>query len=669
MAAPAQRIEGAPLAVPDDPWVLSAERPDYGATSAARAAPDPARLGPYLGNGRLGQRVDVAGGLFHGAPLPSYLAGHYPSEALAALPPLFPISMAAGGKSFGEELGSIHDYRQEVRLKHGQVVTRGVWAPGIGEIDFGISAQCLRHRPDTALLRLTLNNRSSGPVIIGIPSRAFKGARAGRSGAGVTWSSDGVSAAVRLTVLDRSDLATDPPDKENLVSIGLPAGERAVFAIVTRVATGARTPGMPTLDSRGVEAEIAAHQGGWERLWKSDIQIEGDDEAQLAVRACLHQLFSSLREGSDAGVPPMGLSAGTFQGHVFWDMDSWILPAMLPQHPRLAAGMLDYRLRTLPGARANARAEGLPGASFAWESAATGRETLLKEVFRHGRHVTGDVALALAQYRSAVGPKGDADRRFWPLLKDTADNWVARAKPDGSGGFVIEGVTTPDENAGLVRHSAWTHYVARVNLELAAEVAVAQGRAPDPRWLKVARGLGFLRDENKVILAYEGFKPTTRAKQADALLLIFPGEAPLSLPDRQKLYDHYSSRVIATGPAMTEAVHAVAAARLGLGDAALAHFQRSFRPFLRPPYLLFSEKRTRDNLCFVTGAAGVVEAVLYGFAGLSLRSRSADRPLIEPHLPPGWSRLRVNRIQWRGRAWDLELRPGRKPAWTPAGGS
>jgi trehalose/maltose hydrolase-like predicted phosphorylase len=86
---------------------------------------------------------------------------------------------------------------------------------------------------------------------------------------------------------------------------------------------------------------------------------------------------------------------------------------------------------------------------------------------------------------------------------------------------------------------------------------------------------------------------------------------------------------------------------------------------VRPPFHLFSEKRTRDNVCFLTGASGVVEAVLYGFAGLLLSAPDASgRPRMEPHLPPEWKALRIRRLQWRGKTWDVELRPGRDPVWT-----
>ncbi|HEU4753630.1 MAG TPA: glycoside hydrolase family 65 protein, partial [Armatimonadota bacterium] len=405
----------------------------------------------------------------------------------------------------------------------------------------------------------------------------------------------------------------------------VPGGQRAEVVLVNRITglpgSASSSADLPT-DGEQVDSLLDGHRKAWEQLWRHDIEIEGDPEAQQVVRACLFYLLASTRSGSDQGVPPMGLSSSAFNGHVFWDMDSWMLPAVLPQQPELARAMLEYRYRTLDGARANARAEGLPGASYAWESARTGRETL-EGVYRHGRHVTGDVALAARQYYTATGDRSWLQSRAWPILQATADNWVARAKPDGKGGYVVRQVTTPDENAGLVDQSAWTQYVARVNLEFAAQAARELGKPANPRWLQVAKGLGYLRDASGMILSHSGFDASKKSKQADALLLEHPGQAGLSKEELARMYGFYAPRVIAHGPAMTDAIHAIVAARLGRQQEALDRFREGYRPFVRPPFHVFSEKRTKDNLCFVTGAAGTVESVLYGFAGLRLEPDSA----------------------------------------------
>ena len=53
----------------------------------------------------------------------------------------------------------------------------------------------------------------------------------------------------------------------------------------------------------------------WDELWKSDIQITGDAQAQQDVHSMLYHLYSFSRAGTDYS--PMGLSELGYNGHVF----------------------------------------------------------------------------------------------------------------------------------------------------------------------------------------------------------------------------------------------------------------------------------------------------------------------------------------------------------------
>jgi len=637
----------APITVSEDPWVLST------------TAWDKELRGGYLGNGCLGQRFTLTGA---GAVKdPAYLAGHYVVESLAPLPPLVPFEIRSDDEVFGSDPTKFTAYRQELRLREGILVTTATWNTPNGETEVRVETAVLRHLPNVALARVHVANRGRKPVTLGLTEAAFSGSAPTKEPPG--------------SRIREANGVTTTAIWDNLAENGdpnVPAGAEADFVVASHVkGAPVKAPGalaaLPPIDAAVADRWLAEHKAAWAKLWEHDIEIEGDPEAQQVVRGCLFQLLSSIRAGSDAGVPPMGLSANAFSGHVFWDMDSWMVPALLPQHPELARAMLEYRYKTLPGARENAKAEQLPGASYAWESGGSGRETLQGGEFMHGRHVTGDVALALKQYYTATGDREWLKSRALPILQATADNWVARARPDGSGGLAYMQVTTPDELARQVDHSAWTQHVARVNLEFATEAARLSGARPNPRWAQTAAKLGYLRDpESKLILPYKGFTDKTRAKQADLLLIVHPGEEQLSDDELAKTYDQYAPRVIANGPAMTDAIHAVVAARLGRDEEALKRFRESYRPFVRPPYHVFSEKRSRDNLAFQTGTAGVIEAVLYGFAGLHPQPDPSqpDRPLLKPHVPGEWKALRLHGVQWRGKSWDVELKPGAAPVWT-----
>jgi trehalose/maltose hydrolase-like predicted phosphorylase len=158
-----------------------------------------------------------------------------------------------------------------------------------------------------------------------------------------------------------------------------------------------------------------------------------------------------------------------------------------------------------------------------------------------------------------------------------------------------------------------------------------------------------------MILEYSGYQGRP-AKQADTLLLLFPGELPLPRDQQERMFRYYVDRTIKAGPAMTESVHAVIAARLGQPEEAYRRFRASVDPFLRPPFFSFSEKRSRDHMDFMTGVAGSLQAILYGFAGLRLQD--SPRPVFDPHLPPAWTGLTLHDFQWRGKRYTVAIRRG-----------
>ena len=88
--------------------------------------------------------------------------------------------------------------------------------------------------------------------------------------------------------------------------------------------------------------------------------IDGDPELQRVVRSMLFYLLCSADSGTAMGIPPMGLSSGGYYGHVFWDSDTWMFPALVLTHPDVARSMVAFRARTLPAARGERAGQRLP---------------------------------------------------------------------------------------------------------------------------------------------------------------------------------------------------------------------------------------------------------------------------------------------------------------------
>lgn len=145
---------------------------------------------------------------------------------------------------------------------------------------------------------------------------------------------------------------------------------------------------------------IQFHNKAWDELWKSDIQIEGDAQSQQDIHSMLYHLYSFVREGTALSPSPMGLSGLGYNGHVFWDAELWMYPAILVLHPEMAKSMIEYRYERLEAAKRNAFNHGYKGAMFPWESAASGVEETpvwaLSGPFEH--HITACVGIAAWNY-------------------------------------------------------------------------------------------------------------------------------------------------------------------------------------------------------------------------------------------------------------------------------
>ncbi|GAB4585620.1 hypothetical protein Ntsu_34520 [Nocardia sp. IFM 10818] len=424
---------------------------------------------------------------------------------------------------------------------------------------------------------------------------------------------------------------------------------------------------------QGVDDLLAAHRATWARRWSTaGIELPDDPETALAVRFALYQLWTNAGRHGESAVGARGIAGTGYRGHVFWDADVFVMPAMVSIDPEAAEAMVTYRLRRLEAARERARAEGYRGARFPWESAADGGDVTPRAGFLGGtsvpihtgtraEHITADVAWAADRYAQWTGRRDFAETTARELFVETARYWASRVRVDALGRAHLEGVIGPDEYHESVDDNAFTNVMARWNLRRAGRLEprnrtearefaewreladrIVDQLRPDGRYEQFRGyfGLEPLRAMDvapppvaaDVLLGQRRVTGSQLIKQPDALMLhyLVPEEvAPATL--RPNL-DFYRSR-ITHGSSLSPAVLALLLARAGRPDAALE--------MLRPALRVDLDDRTGTTATGLHMAAlgGVWQAMLTGFAGVRVRDGVLR---VRPILPARWSRLAIS---------------------------
>ncbi|HET7457639.1 MAG TPA: hypothetical protein VFJ74_08280 [Gemmatimonadaceae bacterium] len=672
---------------------------------------------PLLGNGRIGGTVAANGT----APAPLFVAGLYEEAKgdvprIAAVPSPNTVDVFDGASWLNAAPPAARErYTQTLDMRTATVRTSYDWVDGERRTSISVESFLSRADPYVAAIRVRVVPHYAGRLRVAFPllgwpepkrlplgtatrydpswkaadtwypghttvvtqSAAFTGMVGGE--VAVRASPDGRATthdvALHGVVRWPSALVHPAPDTMTAVDTALlwvtfdaASGHAYVFDKIVGVATSNEGVGVHTTAARaarraraaalrGYDALRAAHVAAWARRWRTDVEIAGDPALQRVVRSMLYQLLASADSGTALGVPPMGLSGGGYYGHVFWDSDTWMFPALLLTHPDVARSLVDFRAATVDTARKNARANGYAGAMYPWEADERGYETTPRFAAQNASseiHVNGDVALAAWQYYLATGDSTWLARSGFPVLQATADFWVSRVTLDTAHDvYHIRNVVSVDEGLIGVSDDGYTNAVARRNLETAAAAARRLGLKPNAQWARVAERLHIAFDSTRrTYLTYEGAPDSTLGSVT--ALLSYPLGMPMEADVKRANLEHAVRRMLGgrRGAMMGGTLLSVVAAELG--DRALVDtlLEPSYDGYLKGPFLMISETPTNDAVSFVTGAGGFLQQVIYGWTGLRLGASGVE-PAFAPVLPSRVTRMRLRNLTARGRRFDV----------------
>jgi len=433
----------------------------------------------------------------------------------------------------------------------------------------------------------------------------------------------------------------------------------------------------------GWDGLVRAQREALDTFWsRADVRVDGAPWLQQSIRFALLHVFQAAALVDEHPPPAKGLTGSGYQGHTFWDLDSFVTPVLALLHPSAAASALRWRHRTLPHALERAAELGLAGASFPWRTI-DGRESSgYWPASTAAFHINADIADAALRYIWATGDREFEGREAVELLVQTARLWASLARTDRDGGTHLDGVTGPDEYSALDDDNLYTNLMAQQNLLAAARLSDAHAdqaarlgvtREEQTRWRRLARTMALPFDaELQVHQQSAGFTQRSRwdfermsaddyplmqhhpyvqlyrhqvAKQADLVLALMRRPDVFTPAERARDFAYYEA-ITVRDSSLSAASQAVLAAEVGQLTLAA--------DYVREVAMMDLEDLHHDtkNGIHLAAAAGLWTALAAGFGGLRLREGAVE---FSPRLPPGIDRLCLSLVI-RGRMLTLEIR-------------
>jgi len=458
------------------------------------------------------------------------------------------------------------------------------------------------------------------------------------------------------------------------------------------------------LENRKPSSLLRSHQDAWKRKWNNfDIEVKGDKDVQRSIRFCLyHLLIAAPPKRIDTSIAPNTLTGDTYQGHIFWDTEIYMLPFFIYSWPSKAKDLILYRYKRLGNARLAAKERRYAGSLWPWESAQDGREATpdwwvnfdgsKMKVWTKERehHISGDLVYAIALYYQFTKDEKFILEQGAEIVFETARFWASRVTRNAkSKKYEIRDVIGPNEFQKKVDNNFYTNFLAGWVLKYAhtlfhfikqkhpskfeaiVEKIGLSDREPK-RWKEISERLklnisssGLIeefdeyfkrkdvvikeRNESGMPLWPAGVRledvgKTQLVKQADVVLGLCLFSNEFSLQAKKINFEYYEPRTIHKS-SLSIPTYALIAIEIG-------EIEKAYR------YLQLLANSDLSNLFGNTsrgihGASlgGTWQVVVRGFGGVKSKEEKLS---INPSLPRAWQKLKF-RFWWHGHNFEIAI--------------
>jgi alpha,alpha-trehalose phosphorylase len=434
--------------------------------------------------------------------------------------------------------------------------------------------------------------------------------------------------------------------------------------------------------AEGWEGLVRSQRAYLDAFWaRADVEVEGDVEIQQALRFALFHILQASARAESRSIPAKGLTGPGYDGHSFWDTESFVLPVLCYTRPELAAEALRWRHNTLDLARARAQELGLRGAAFPWRTIHGEECSGYWPAGTAAFHVNADIAGAMYRYWITTNDVAFATEVGLELLIETARLWESLGHFDGAGRFRIDGVTGPDEYTAIADNNIYTNVMAQRNLRAAvegcerlADRAKELGVDDDEvtRWHRAAEAMAIPYDETlgihpqseqflgHQVWDFDNTKPEQYplllhfhyfdlyrkqvVKQADLVLALWQ-RGDLFTPEQKARDFAYYEGLTVRDSSLSACAQAIMASEVGYLDLAYDYFGEAAMMDLHD-----LEHNAKDGV-HIASLAGAVLAAVCGFGG----TRDFEERLsFVPRMPRELTRLAFP-VNWLGCMVRVEV--------------
>jgi maltose phosphorylase len=412
----------------------------------------------------------------------------------------------------------------------------------------------------------------------------------------------------------------------------------------------------------------------WRAFWERfDIRIDGDEPNQQGIRYCLFQMQQTYH-GWDAAnnIGAKGLTGEAYNGHAFWDTETYCLPFYLFTNPRAAKNLLEFRYTTLPQARERAAMLDCRGACYP-VATLNGEEAC--NLWQHASlqfQPSTAVAYGIAHYARISGDREFLYGHGAEMLVEISRFLASRGSWSQDGeDFGFYAVMGPDEFHMMVSNNCYTNYMAKKSFEFTLETLEVMRRESPSSYASLVAETGLSEPElqnlarcaQKMIINYdertrlyeqhEGYfglphidvdsistsdfplyshwsydriYRTDMIKQPDVLMFMFLYGHEFPLETKRANYEYYEPRCIHES-SLSPSVHSILASELGKHGEAAGFFGFATRMDLD------NYNRNSGEGLHTTSIAAAWMNIVYGFGGMRSDGKSLA---FSPSLPAGW---------------------------------